>query len=100
MLEIVDEEIVHGSVSSVTTVALGDDLCFCAAIMVTCVPLQPCAPSVLQHDGTLLQDMLTAAVHSRGAYGYAMAAGYVSSILAYVRLQTLQKLRSVEQSSS
>ena len=40
-----------------------------------------------------LQDMLCAAAHSRAAYGYAMAAGHVSSVLSYIRLHTLQPLR-------
>lgn len=48
------------------------------------------APSVLTPNGTLLQDLLTAAVHSRAAYGFAMQAGHISSVSAYVRLHTLQ----------
>lgn len=54
---------------------------------------QPCAPSVLRKGGTLLQDLITATAHARAAYGYAMAAGHVSSVAAYIKLQTWQKLR-------
>ena len=48
---------------------------------------------MLRKDGTLLQDLITATAHARAAYGYAMAAGYVSSIASYIKLQTWQKLR-------
>ena len=40
----------------------------------------------------LLQDALCAAMHSRAAYGFAMAAGHVSSVASYIRLHTLQPL--------
>ena len=36
----------------------------------------------------LLQDLLTAAIHSRAAYGYAMAAGHLSSLLNFALMQT------------
>jgi hypothetical protein len=56
-----------------------------------------CPPSILHDDmdvngGTLLQDLLIAATHSRAAYGFAMQAGHISSITSYIRLQTLQPL--------
>lgn len=38
---------------------------------------------------TLLQDLLCAAMHSRAAYGYAMAAGHISSVSSYIRLKAL-----------
>ena len=40
----------------------------------------------------LLQDLLCASMHSRAAYGFAMAAGHVSSVASYIKLQTLQPL--------
>ena len=40
-----------------------------------------------------VQDMLCAAMHARAAYGYPMAAGHVSSVMSYVKLQTVQQLR-------
>ena len=51
-------------------------------------------PSVLHPDGsgTLLQDLLCAAVHSRAAYGFAMAAGHITSVASYIKLQTVQPL--------
>ena len=39
---------------------------------------------------TLLQDLLCAAMHSRAAYGYAMAAGHLSSLLNFALLQTVR----------
>lgn len=49
-------------------------------------------PSILGENRTLLQDLLLAATHSRAAYGFAMEAGHVSSVAAYVKLHTLQQL--------
>lgn len=37
----------------------------------------------------LLQALLCAGVHSRAAYGYAMAAGHLSSLLNFALLQTV-----------
>jgi hypothetical protein len=37
--------------------------------------------------------MLNAAIHSRAAYGYAMAAGHISSLLNFARLVTINQLR-------
>ena len=39
---------------------------------------------------TLLQDLLAGAMHSRAAYGYAMAAGHLSSLLNFALLQTVR----------
>ncbi|KAG7675249.1 hypothetical protein Ndes2437A_g00453 [Nannochloris sp. 'desiccata'] len=41
---------------------------------------------------TLLQDLLCAAMHSRAAYGFAMAAGHITSVTSYIKLQTVQPL--------
>lgn len=51
-------------------------------------------PSVLHPDGsgTLLQDLLCASTHSNAAYGFAMAAGHITSVASYIRLQTVQPL--------
>ena len=35
-------------------------------------------------------DLLTAAVHARAAYGYAMAAGHLSSISKFAMLHTVR----------
>jgi hypothetical protein len=58
-------------------------------------PDEPPPPSSMRSDGTLLQDLMTAAVHSRAAYGFAMQAGHISSVASYIRLQTLQPLTYV-----
>ena len=42
---------------------------------------------------TLLQDLLCGAMHSRAAYGYAMAAGHLSSLLNFALLQTVRACR-------
>jgi hypothetical protein len=39
---------------------------------------------------TLLQDLLCGAMHSRAAYGFAMAAGHITSVTSYIKLQTVQ----------
>jgi len=50
--------------------------------------------SPLLHDhGTLLQNLLCGAIHSRAAYGFAMQAGHIKDISSYIRLHTLQPLR-------
>jgi len=41
---------------------------------------------------TLLQDLLCAAMHSRAAYGFAMAAGHITSVTSYIKLHTVQPL--------
>ncbi len=38
----------------------------------------------------LLQALLCAGMHSRAAYGYAMAAGHLSSLLNFALLQTVR----------
>jgi hypothetical protein len=38
---------------------------------------------------SLLQALLCAGMHSRAAYGYAMAAGHLSSLLNFALLQTV-----------
>lgn len=38
------------------------------------------------------QDLLCAATHSRAAYGFALAAGFMADVASYVRLQTVQQL--------
>ena len=40
----------------------------------------------------LLQALLCAGMHSRAAYGYAMAAGHLSSLLNFALLQTVGRL--------
>lgn len=40
----------------------------------------------------LLQALLCAGMHSRAAYGYAMAAGHLSSLLNFALLQTVRRL--------
>ena len=37
----------------------------------------------------LVRDLMCAAVHSRAAYGYAMQAGHISSLLSFALLQTV-----------
>ncbi len=50
--------------------------------------------SPLLHDhGTLLQNVLCGAIHSRAAYGFAMQAGHIKDISSYINLHTLQPLR-------
>lgn len=48
---------------------------------------------LLHEHGTLLQDLLCSAIHSRAAYGFAMQAGHIKDISSYIRLHTLQPLR-------
>ena len=40
-------------------------------------------------NSTLVRDLMCAAVHSRAAYGYAMQAGHISSLLSFALLQTV-----------
>ena len=42
---------------------------------------------------TLLDDFLTAAAHSKAAYGYPAAAGHLDSMRSYIQLCTLERLR-------
>ena len=49
--------------------------------------------SILHEEGTLLQDLICSAVHSRAAYGFAMQAGHISSVSSYIKLHTVQPLR-------
>ena len=51
--------------------------------------------SVLHEQGTLLQDLICSAIHSRAAYGFAMQAGHIKSVSSYIRLHTLQPLTYV-----
>lgn len=48
--------------------------------------------SILHEQGTLLQDLICSAIHSRAAYGFAMQAGHIKSVSSYIRLHTLQPL--------
>ncbi|KAI8107869.1 hypothetical protein M9435_002896 [Picochlorum sp. BPE23] len=50
-------------------------------------------PPLLHDHGTLLQNLLCGAIHSRAAYGFAMQAGHIKDISSYIRLHTLQPLR-------
>jgi len=52
----------------------------------------PAPPSLLRPDATLVQDLLAAAMHARAAYGFAMQQGLISSVGAYIKLQTVQPL--------
>lgn len=40
---------------------------------------------------SLLADLLTAAVHARASYGYAMQAGHLSSITKFAMLHTVRR---------
>ncbi|KAL4425884.1 hypothetical protein ABPG75_009900 [Micractinium tetrahymenae] len=53
---------------------------------------QPAPPSQLREGRTLLQDLLCAAMHSRAAYGFPAAAGMMSTVADYIKLQTIQPL--------
>ena len=41
---------------------------------------------------SLIRDLMCAAVHSRAAYGYAMAAGHLTSLYNFALLQTVRHL--------
>lgn len=44
-------------------------------------------------DKVLVQDLLLAAIHSRAAYGYAMQAGHVASVMSFALMHTVHSLR-------
>lgn len=44
-------------------------------------------------DQVLVHDLLRAAIHSRAAYGYAMQAGHVASVLSFALMHTVHSLR-------
>lgn len=44
------------------------------------------------HTCHTTQDLLCAAMHARAAYGFPLAAGLMSDVPSYIRLQTLQPL--------
>jgi hypothetical protein len=46
----------------------------------------------LHEERTLLDDIRTAAVHSRAAYGFAMLAGHVESVASFLRMQAFGPL--------
>jgi hypothetical protein len=58
------------------------------------LPLENNTKNIENEGGTatLLQDLLCAAMHSRAAYGFAMAAGHITSVTSYIKLQTVQPL--------
>ena len=41
----------------------------------------------------LVHDLMRAAIHSRAAYGYAMQAGHVASVLSFALMHTVHSLR-------
>ena len=58
------------------------------------IPCLACAQDEREGGGqalhmNLLQALLCAGMHSRAAYGYAMAAGHLSSLLNFALLQTV-----------
>ena len=42
---------------------------------------------------TLVRELLCAAIHSRAAYGYAMAAGHMSNLLNFALMHTVHQIR-------
>ncbi len=42
---------------------------------------------------TLVRELLCAAIHSRAAYGYAMAAGHMSTLLNFALMHTVHQIR-------
>jgi len=44
-------------------------------------------------DGGLVLELLRAAIHSRAAYGYAMQAGHVSSVLNFALMHAVHSFR-------
>lgn len=48
------------------------------------VPMEALSGSILHNEGSLLQDLLCGAMHSRAAYGYAMHAGHMGSIFSFI----------------
>jgi len=61
------------------------------------VQSQPNAADKLCEDDeqrpTLVRELLCAAIHSRAAYGYAMAAGHMSNLLNFALLHTVHQIR-------
>ena len=57
-----------------------------------CVCLQEKAPGPTP-DGGLVLELLRAAIHSRAAYGYAMQAGHVSSVLNFALMHAVHSFR-------
>lgn len=47
----------------------------------------------MEKESLLLQGLISGAVHSRAAYGFAMQAGHIKSVSSYIRLHTLQPLQ-------
>lgn len=43
---------------------------------------------------SLVRELLCAAIHSRAAYGYAMAAGHMSNLLNFALMHTVHQIRS------
>ncbi len=58
---------------------------------------QPNAADNLSEDDeqrpTLVRELLCAAIHSRAAYGYAMAAGHMSNLLNFALMHTVHQIR-------
>lgn len=58
---------------------------------------QPNAADKLCEDDeqrpTLVRELLCAAIHSRAAYGYAMAAGHMSNLLNFALMHTVHQIR-------
>lgn len=58
---------------------------------------QPNAADKLREDDeqrpTLVRELLCAAIHSRAAYGYAMAAGHMSNLLNFALMHTVHQIR-------
>ena len=44
---------------------------------------------------SLVRELLCAAIHSRAAYGYAMAAGHMSTLLNFALMHTVHQIRCV-----
>jgi len=57
-----------------------------------CVCSQDKAPGPTP-DGGLVLELLRAAIHSRAAYGYAMQAGHVSSVLNFALMHAVHSFR-------
>ena len=69
----------------------------CSSVIVPTHPSMTCAQDEREGGGqalhmNLLQALLCAGMHSRAAYGYAMAAGHLSSLLNFALLQTVGRL--------
>ncbi len=69
----------------------------CSSAIVPTHPSMACTQDEREGGGqalhmNLLQALLCAGMHSRAAYGYAMAAGHLSSLLNFALLQTVGRL--------